>query len=353
MATIVNARDVLLQGTSPRIATAPVKIDQVEGLPAALKRLVITTTATTFAGSGASVAPSTITLTANRHGGLSGPVVWSLLSGTATVTPSGDTLNIIGSTVTTQTIVLRARVTEDSVNYDDQITITKLGATSLADQINLATQVSNKLANSNVDGLGALALINSANISTQTFGTLAIDRLGVGILAAGIIYAGNINVSQLIGEVIIGKSVAGGNYLLLGTNSSATAPVRFFLNTDGVPANGATGLIRGSFTANSLNAENNLIVDNSGARLQAGASGVSSITAPRSGGGTNSVTVSQSGGVVISGGTTITGNDIDVVGGNINLTGSFGGTLGSRIILKNVLYNVEVNGTPGTTVKFT
>lgn len=352
MATIVNARDVLLQATSPRIAIPPIKIDQVEGLPAALKRLTITSSASTFAGTGAGVSPATITLTANRFGGLTNPVVWSLISGGATVVPSGDSLVITGSTVTTQTLVLRARVTEDFTNYDAQITITKLGATSLSDQINLATQVSNKLANSNVDGLGALALINSANINTQTFGSLAIDRLGVGTLAAGVIYAGNINVSQLIGEVIIGKSVAGGNYLLLGTNSSTTAPVRFFLNTDGVPANGATGLVRGSFTVNSLNAENNLIVDNSGARFQAGASGTSSLTSPRSGGGTNSVTVSQSGGVVISGGTTITGNDVDIVGGNINFTGSFGGTLGSRIILKNVLYNVEVNGTPGTTVKF-
>lgn len=352
MAIIVNARDVLLQSTSPRIATTTVTIDQVAGLPAALKRITINATATTFAGVSGTPTPSTITLTIVRHAGLTQPAVWSVISGSATVSPTGDTLVITGSTMTGQTLVIRGRVTEDFINYDAQITITKLGATSLSDQINLATQVSNKLANSNVDGLGALALINSANINTQTFGDLAVNRLGVGTLAAGVIYAGNINVTQLIGDIIIGKSVAGGNYLLLGTNSSTTAPVRFFLNTDGVPANGATGLVRGSFTVNSLNAENNLIVDNSGARFQAGASGTSSLTSPRSGGGTNSVTVSQSVGVVISGGTTITGNDIDIVGGNINFTGYFGGTLGSRIILKNVLYNVEVNGTPGTRVKF-
>lgn len=352
MATIVNARDVLLQATSPRIATPPIKIDQVEGLPAAIKRLTITSSASTFAGTGAGVSPATITLTANRFGGLTNPVVWSLLSGTATVVPSGDSLVITGSTVTTQTLVLRARVTEDFTNYDAQITITKLGATSLSDQINLATQVSNKLANSNVDGLGALALINSANINTQTFGTLAIDRLGVGTLAAGVIYAGNINVSQLIGDIIIGKSVAGGNYLLLGANYPTTAPVRFFLNTDSVPANGATGFIRGNFTAESLNANNNIFVDNTSARLAVGASGLAVMTSPRSGGGTNTISVSQSTGIQINGYVKITGNDIDIFGGNINFIGSFGGTLGSKIILKGVAYNTKVNGTPGTIVEF-
>lgn len=352
MATIVNARDVLLQSTSPRVVTPVVTIDQVAGLPAALKRVTINSTATTFAGNTGTTTPSAITLTIVRHGGLTQPAVWSVLSGSATVSPSGDTLVITGSTMTGQSLVIRGRVTEDFINYDAQITITKLGATSLADQINLATQVSGQLANSNVNGLGALALINSANINTQTFGALAVDRLGVGTLAAGVIYAGNINVSQLIGDIIIGKSVAGGNYLLLGTNSSTTAPARFFLNTDGVPANGATGYIQGSFTAISLNNNNFLNVDNTSARLTATSSGLVGMYSPRSGGGTNSITVSQSGNIAINGGFVVNGNDIDINGGNINLVGSFGGSLGSRIILKSVVYNVEVNGTPGTTVKF-
>ncbi len=353
MATIVNARDVLLQATSPRIAIPPIKIDQVEGLPAALKSVRIIASATTFAGKSGTTSPATITLTVERLNGVTGTAVWTLLSGTATLVPSGDTCTITGSTMSTNSITVRARVIDGSVNYDEQIIINKVGAVSLFDQINLATQVTNKLANTNVDGLGALALLGAVDLgTTQVVGSLAANRIGVGTLAAGVIYAGNINVTQLVGETIIGKSVAGGNYLLLGTNSSTTAPVRFFLNTDGVPANGATGLVRGSFTVNSLNAENNLIVDNSGARFQAGASGTSSLTSPRSGGGTNSVTVSQSGGVVISGGTTITGNDIDIVGGNIRFTGSFGGTLGSKIILKGIVYNVKVNGATGTTVEF-
>ena len=352
MATIVNARDVLLQATSPRIATTTVTIDQVAGLPAALKRITINATATTFAGVSGTPTPSAITLTIVRHAGLTQPAVWSVISGSATVSPTGDTLVITGSTMTGQTLVIRGRVTEDFINYDAQITITKLGATSLVDQINLATQITGQLANSNVNGLGALALLGSANINTQTFGDLAVNRLGVGTLAAGVIYAGNINVTQLIGDIIIGKSVAGGNYLLLGINSTTTAPVRFFLNTDGVPANGATGFIRGNFTVESLNANNFIFVDNTSVRLAVGYSGLAVMTSPRYGGGTNTISVSQSTGIQINGGVTITGSDIDITGGTINLVGSLGGTLGSRIILKSVTYNAEVNGTPGTTVRF-
>ena len=56
--------------------------------------------------------------------------------------------------------------------------------------------------------------------------------------------------------------------------------------------------------------------------------------------------------IQINGDVAIAGNDIDITGGTINLVGSLGGTLGSRIILKNVTYNAVVNGTPGTTVRF-
>lgn len=353
MAVIVNARDIILQSTSPRVATTTVTIDQVAGLGPALKRVTIDASALTFTGKTGPPTPSTITLTIVRHGGITQPAVWSILDGTATVSAAGDVLTIIGSSMTTQSLVVRGRITEDSTNYEAQVSITKLGSVSLSDQINLATQVTNKLANTNVDGLGALALLGSVDLgTTQVVGSLAANRIGVGTLAAGVIYAGSINVTQLVGGTIIGKSLSGGNYLLLGTDSSTTAPVRFFLNTDGVPANGATGRITGSFTAESLSLQNTLVIDNTSSRIVVGASGLINLSSPRSGGGNNTLNISQSGGIIISGGITITGSDIDITGGNINLVGTFGGTLGNRIILKGVVYNTKVNGTPGTKVEF-
>lgn len=354
MAAIVNTRDLILQSTSPRITVPTIPIERVEGLPAALKSVRIIASATTFAGKSGTTSPATITLTVERLNGVTGTAVWTLLSGTATLVPSGDTCTITGSTMSTNSITVRARVIDGSVNYDEQIIINKVGAVSLFDQINLATQVTNKLANTNVDGLGALALLGAVDLgTTQVVGSLAANRIGVGTLAAGVIYAGNINVTQLVGETIIGKSVAGGNYLLLGSSSTATSPAYFFLNTDGVPANGATGLVKGSFTAQSLSLQNTLVIDNTSARIVVGASGTISLLSPRSGGGNNTLTIAQSGGISMNGDISMTGNDIYLTGGNINLVGSFTGTLGSRIILKNVVYNVKVNGTPGTTVEFT
>lgn len=355
MAATVNARDLILQAAAVRVEPIPIPISSVEGLTAALKGVRITSTATSFIGSSGTTTPASITLTAERFGGVTGPVVWSVLSGSGTVTPSGDTCTVTGSTVTGQSITLRARVTDGAINYDAQIVLTKLGTLAGQGVVNLATQITGQLANGNVSGLGALALLGSVSLSNpaQVVGDLAANRIGVGTLAAGVVYAGQVHVDQLTGTIITGKSVAGGNYLLLGAANNTTAPVSFFLNTDSVPANGATGKVTGSFTASPLSGSHSLVVDASSARMFAGASGLVSLSSTRNGGGTNSVEVSQSAGVRLSGDITLTGNDILLSGGNINIVGAFGGSLGNRIILKGVTYNVEVNGssTP-TSVKF-
>ena len=364
MAAVVNARDVLLQAAATRLDPVPITIGDVTGLAEALKGVRITASATSFFGTSGTTSPATITLTAERVGGVVGPVVWSVISGSGTVSPSGDTCVVTGSTVTGQSITLRARVTDGAINYDAQIVLTKLGTLAGQGAVNLATQITGQLANGNVSGLGALALLGSVSLTNpvQVVGDLAANRIGVGTLAAGVIYAGTVNVNQLTGVLIAGKSIAGGNYLLLGTASSTTAPVSFFLNTDSVPANGAIGRITGSFTVSPLSGNHSLVVDASSARMFAGATGLVSLSSTRSGGGTNSVEVSQSAGVRLSGSTVISGNDVDVTASTLTLTGystlnitgatSFSGSLGSRIILKGVTYNAEVNGAPGTTVKF-
>lgn len=326
MAAVVNARDMLLQAAAVRIDPVPITIGDVTGLTEALKGVRITASATSFFGSSGTTSPATITLTAERVGGVTGPVVWSVISGSGTVTPSGDTCVVTGSTVTGQSITLRARVTDGTINYDAQIVLTKLGTLAGQGVVNLATQITGQLANGNVSGLGALALLGSVSLTNpaQVVGSLAADRIGVGTLAAGVIYAGTVNVDNLVGTTISGKNISGASVIYCG-GGNQFGPV--VMQGSGVAGNYP-------YTA--------LVQFN----------GTTTISSERSGGGVNTLTVSTATGIKLSGDTLITGNDIAIQGGNINISGTFTGTLGSRIILRGVTYNVEVNGAPGTTVKF-
>lgn len=250
MATIQNDRDLLLQAASPRVVPIPIPIDRIDGLPEALKSLRIKTSATTFIGSSGATSPATITLTAEKLGGLAGAVTWSVITGTGTLTPSGDSCAVTGSTVTGTSISIRARVTVGGLNYDAQISLSKLGALSAQEQINLTNQVVGQLAMGNVTGYGALALLNQVNLNTQTIGALngatqvtnlgalayvnalAANQIGAGTLAAGVIYAGTVNVNSLIGNVISGKSLSGTEYIYIG-GINASAPVSMVrLNND-------------------------------------------------------------------------------------------------------------------------
>ena len=326
MAAVVNARDVLLQAAATRLDPVPITIGDVTGLAEALKGVRITASATSFFGTSGTTSPATITLTAERVGGVVGPVVWSVISGSGTVSPSGDTCVVTGSTVTGQSITLRARVTDGAINYDAQIVLTKLGTLAGQGAVNLATQITGQLANGNVSGLGALALLGSVSLTNpaQVVGDLAANRIGVGTLAAGVIYAGTVNVDNLVGATIRGKDISGANQIFLG-GSTETAPFHVFMNGSTAYV-GATGYV----TLNSTSA---------------------------------SLRVNSALGVSITGNTCyLSSNLFQVTSQNLSLgtdftaltlnCASLTGSLGSRIILKGVTYNAEVNGAPGTTVKF-
>ena len=326
MAAIVNARDVLLQAAAVRIDPVPITIGDVTGLTEALKGVRIVASATSFFGSSGTTSPATITLTAERVGGVTGPVVWSVISGSGTVNPSGDTCTVTGSTVTGQSITLRARVMDGTINYDAQIVLTKLGTLAGQGVVNLATQITGQLANGNVSGLGALALLGSVSLTNpaQVVGDLAANRIGVGTLAAGVIYAGTVNVDNLVGTTISGKDVSGANRIFLG-GSTQTSPFHAYMN-GGSAYVGATGHISLYSTSGSLSVNPTL-------------------------------------GVSIAGNTCyLNSNLFQVTSQNLSLGTNFtaltlncstlAGSLGSRIILKGVTYNVEVDGAPGTTVKF-
>ena len=238
MAAIQNDRDVLLQAAAVRVVPVPIPIDQVVGLEYELdnlgdgitsalnntKNIVIYASSTSFIGT-TTTSPTSITLTVEKRNGLTGTVSWSVLYGSATLTPSGDTCSVAGTSVSGSSVTIRARVTVSATNHDAYVTLTKLGTLAGQATVSLATQVTGQLASGNITGLGALALLNTVNLNTQTTGALngqtqvtnlgtlayanaiAANQIGAGTLAAGVIYAGAINADNITSGTITGRSI--------------------------------------------------------------------------------------------------------------------------------------------------
>jgi hypothetical protein len=135
MSTIVNARDVLLQATVPRVLAAllpgnlTVASTNVTGFPdfySSVRSVEISATnqvfvSTTIAG----VTPSSIVLTANLNNIL-GAVTWSIVSGSATFSTGTNTLSIANSGMTANVVVVQASVTSNGITYTDQMTVVKV-----------------------------------------------------------------------------------------------------------------------------------------------------------------------------------------------------------------------------------
>lgn len=260
MSAIVNTRDLLLQATSPRLVPIPIPISNIEGLDAALanagRRVDITATSSTFAGVNN---PTSITLTAELKGGLTGEVVWSVVTGALTLSPNGNTCVIDNTSMTTASAVIRARVTVGGINYDGKYTLTKLGSLAAQDYVNLQTQVAGQLNSGNITGLGALALLNTVNLNTQVTGALdaktqvnnlgalayvnglAANQIGAGQLAAGVVYAGQIIATQIKSGSFAGETFTGGTFSGsdIQTNTGTIGGVR--INTNGLNTGGFSG----------------------------------------------------------------------------------------------------------------
>lgn len=190
------------------------------------KGLRIEASATTFIGRSSPTNPATITLTAERSGGLTGTVTWSVFAGSATITPSGDTCTVTGSTVAGYSVTIKATVG----TYSATIALTRLGELSAQEKVDLTSMVTGQLASGNVSGLGALALLNVVDLNTQTIGALngatqvtnlgtlayanaiAANQIGAGTLAAGVVYAGTINADQVNAGSFSGKTFTGGQF---------------------------------------------------------------------------------------------------------------------------------------------
>lgn len=266
MAAIVNDRDLLLQATNPRFIPPEIDPslipgyedalediedlqDEVDQLGLAIDNVMNTSSSFFIRASGlvftrlsGTTTPSTITLTAERGSGLVGGVVtWSVVAGSATLSASsGNSTVVTGSTVAGRSVTIRARLIVDGKIHDAYVVLTRLGQVAAGDVINLSNQVTGSLASGNVSGLGALALLNTVDLNTQTTGALngltqvtnlgslayanaiAANQIGAGTLAAGVVYAGSINANQVQAGSFEGKTFTGGTFTGGTFQTSAT-----------------------------------------------------------------------------------------------------------------------------------
>lgn len=136
MATIVNARDVELQATSPRVTTVDmqdniqVSQDNVTGLGLVLegtKQVILQATSQIFQipKSGAT-SPASITLTATIKNIVATPTL-TLQSGTMNipVTLTSGTFTFSDANMTTDTVTFLLKATEGSIDYTDTLTVVK------------------------------------------------------------------------------------------------------------------------------------------------------------------------------------------------------------------------------------
>lgn len=136
MAAIINARDVLLQATTPRIETVTldsniiVPTSQVDGLPAIIsgtKAVYLRLSSQIFQiAKAGTVSPASITLTPIVRNAPD-TLTLTAISGTATVVDNHDgTYTLPYANMTSDTVTFKAAVTSSGVEYADTITVAKL-----------------------------------------------------------------------------------------------------------------------------------------------------------------------------------------------------------------------------------
>ena len=124
MATIVNERDKILQAASERLVDVVLPGNII---PEGLKGITLSPSSAFFKfnATGTSADPSSITFTLNRKY-LTNAASWSVVTGTATLTGSGDTRSLAYSNISSDRVVIRATVTQDSVTYTAESIVTKV-----------------------------------------------------------------------------------------------------------------------------------------------------------------------------------------------------------------------------------
>lgn len=205
MATIVSTRILALQATSPRIVDVPLPTNVTVDLGNTSQALNNLPSYTRVSGLTTLATQSTL---ANGGGYLTG---FGSVSSQNSLAFGGAYLTGFG-----------AVASQSSLAYGGGY-LTGFGVLASQSTVNLASQITGSLANSNVSGLGALALLGSVALdSAYVTNNLAVNRLGAGTLAAGIIYAGDIAASQITSGYIAAARINAGT-IEVGKLQSATS----------------------------------------------------------------------------------------------------------------------------------
>ncbi len=232
MATIVSTRILALQATSPRIVAVPLPTNVTVDLSNTSQALNNLPSYTRVSGVTALATQSTL---ANGGGYLTG---FGSVSSQNSLAFGGAYLTGFG-----------AVASQASLAYGGGY-LTGFGVLASQSTVNLASQITGSLANSNVSGLGALALLGSVALdSAYVVNNLAATRIGAGTIAAGVIYAGDIAASQITSGYIAAARINAGTLdvgKLKSATSSTMAPYTTFgLGTswDPLGAGGACGVV--------------------------------------------------------------------------------------------------------------
>lgn len=232
MATIQHARTVALQATSPRIVAVALPTNVTVDLSNTSQALNNLPSYSRVTGITALATQSTL-----ANGG-------SYLTGFGNVS-SQNSLAFGGGYLTG----FGAVASQSSLAYGGSY-LTGFGVLASQATVNLASQITGQLANSNVSGLGALALLGSVALDgVYVVNNLAATRIGAGTIAAGVIYAGDIAASQITSGYIAAARINAGT-LDVGKLQSATSATMATYTTfglgitwDPLGAGGACGVV--------------------------------------------------------------------------------------------------------------
>jgi hypothetical protein len=233
MAAIVSTRILALQATSPRIVAVPLPTNVTVDLSNTSQALNNLPSYTRVSGVTALATQSTL---ANGGGYLTG---FGSVSSQNSLAFGGAYLTGFGA-VASQSSLPMGRLPHGLRGAASQSTV------------NLASQITGSLANSNVSGLGALALLGSVALDgVYVVNNLAATRIGAGTIAAGVIYAGDIAASQITSGYIAAARINAGTLevgkLQSATSATMAANTTFGLGTrwdaDSGGSGGYTGVV--------------------------------------------------------------------------------------------------------------
>ena len=226
MAAIVSTRILALQATSPRIVAVPLPTNVTVDLSNTSQALNNLPSYTRVSGVTALATQSTL---ANGGGYLTG---FGSVSSQNSLALGGGYLTGFGSVAGQNSLAFGgayltgfgAVASQSSLAYGGGY-LTGFGVLASQSTVNLASQITGSLANSNVSGLGALALLGSVALDgAYVTNNLAANRIGAGTIAAGVIYAGDVAASQITSGYIAAARINAGTLDVgkLQSNTSAT-----------------------------------------------------------------------------------------------------------------------------------